>query len=141
MKNSKSSSIIFLFACLTLFTVLKTTSCELNQNNNEIILVDANEDKNEGSIYTKTDEAFQVSDEEFVATNEWQPLKENQAIPKGLHVRINLATGQREAKLLDNTENVETKNDREQIMSKELEDALKKLNDEKNLEKTDPLHV
>uniref|UniRef100_A0A182IV18 Nucleotide exchange factor SIL1 n=1 Tax=Anopheles atroparvus TaxID=41427 RepID=A0A182IV18_ANOAO len=37
----------------------------------------------------------------FEATNEWQEIKEGQAIPQGLHVRINLSTGKKEAKLLD----------------------------------------
>ncbi|KFB38644.1 AGAP003488-PA-like protein [Anopheles sinensis] len=37
----------------------------------------------------------------FVATNEWQEIKEGQSIPQGLHVRINLSTGKKEAKLLD----------------------------------------
>ena len=39
--------------------------------------------------------------EEFIATNEWQEIKPGQSIPKGLHVRINMATGLKEAKLLD----------------------------------------
>ncbi|KAF6029965.1 hypothetical protein EB796_011722 [Bugula neritina] len=38
--------------------------------------------------------------EEFVATHEWQEIKEGQSIPKGLHVRVNLQTGLKEAKLL-----------------------------------------
>uniref|UniRef100_A0A182UC03 Nucleotide exchange factor SIL1 n=1 Tax=Anopheles melas TaxID=34690 RepID=A0A182UC03_9DIPT len=37
----------------------------------------------------------------FVASHEWQELKEGQPIPQGLHVRINLTTGKKEAKLLD----------------------------------------
>ncbi|KAH8232391.1 hypothetical protein KR032_005356 [Drosophila birchii] len=41
---------------------------------------------------------------EFVATKEWQVIAEGQAIPKGLHVRINLQTGLKEAKLLDESE-------------------------------------
>ncbi|XP_017008119.2 nucleotide exchange factor Sil1 isoform X2 [Drosophila takahashii] len=41
---------------------------------------------------------------EFVATKEWQVIAEGQPIPKGLHVRINLQTGLKEAKLLDESE-------------------------------------
>ena len=37
----------------------------------------------------------------FVATKEWQVVKEGQAIPPGLHVRMNLQTGLKEAKLLE----------------------------------------
>ncbi|XP_072520429.1 nucleotide exchange factor SIL1 isoform X2 [Salminus brasiliensis] len=37
--------------------------------------------------------------EVFYPTNEWQTLKPGQAVPAGLHVRLNLQTGQREAKL------------------------------------------
>ncbi|XP_030373952.1 nucleotide exchange factor SIL1 [Scaptodrosophila lebanonensis] len=38
---------------------------------------------------------------EFVATSEWQVVGDDQAIPRGLHVRINLQTGVKEAKLLE----------------------------------------
>ncbi|CAI5727299.1 unnamed protein product [Hyaloperonospora brassicae] len=38
---------------------------------------------------------------EFIATNEWQELLPGQGVPPGLHVRMNLETGKREAKLLD----------------------------------------
>ena len=38
---------------------------------------------------------------EFVATNEWQVIKEGQIVPSGLHYRINLETGVKEAKLLE----------------------------------------
>ncbi|ALC46903.1 CG10420 [Drosophila busckii] len=42
--------------------------------------------------------------DEFVATHEWQVIREGQGIPKGLHVRINMQTGVKEAKLLDESE-------------------------------------
>ncbi|KAM7361049.1 sil1 nucleotide exchange factor [Cochliomyia hominivorax] len=41
----------------------------------------------------------------FVATKEWQEIPEGQGIPAGLHVRINLETGKKEAKLLDEDDN------------------------------------
>jgi len=37
---------------------------------------------------------------EFVATDEWQRVPENVPLPQGLHYRINLETGVKEAKLL-----------------------------------------
>uniref|UniRef100_A0A1B6E0B4 Nucleotide exchange factor SIL1 n=1 Tax=Clastoptera arizonana TaxID=38151 RepID=A0A1B6E0B4_9HEMI len=40
----------------------------------------------------------------FVPTNEWQEIKRDQVIPKGLHVQIDLTTGMRRAKLLDSTD-------------------------------------
>lgn len=42
-----------------------------------------------------------TENETFVATKEWQPIKEGQQVPAGLHYRINLETGIKEAKLLD----------------------------------------
>ena len=38
---------------------------------------------------------------EFIATNEWQVIPENEPLPQGLHYRINLETGEKEAKLLE----------------------------------------
>lgn len=37
----------------------------------------------------------------FVPGRDWQPVLKGQAIPPGLHVRLNMETGEREAKLLD----------------------------------------
>ncbi|TDH70715.1 hypothetical protein CCR75_008874 [Bremia lactucae] len=41
---------------------------------------------------------------EFVATNEWQDLLPGQGVPRGLHMRLNLETGKREAKLVDRSD-------------------------------------
>ena len=45
----------------------------------------------------------------FVATKEWQEVEEGQSIPTGLHVRMNLQTGLKEAKLLDDGDDQKTK--------------------------------
>ncbi|XP_038071003.1 nucleotide exchange factor SIL1-like [Patiria miniata] len=37
----------------------------------------------------------------FLPTDQWQPIKEGQAIPAGLHVQISLKTGEKMAKLMD----------------------------------------
>ncbi|KAI5962667.1 SIL1 [Candida pseudojiufengensis] len=40
----------------------------------------------------------------FIATNNWQTIREGQEIPPGLHVRLNMDTLQKEAKLMSNEE-------------------------------------
>ncbi|ETI49429.1 hypothetical protein F442_06778 [Phytophthora nicotianae P10297] len=37
----------------------------------------------------------------FKPTHEWKEILPNQVLPAGLHIRVNLQTGQKEAKLLD----------------------------------------
>ena len=45
----------------------------------------------------------------FVPTDEWQTVEEDEVIPAGLHVRMNLETGHKEAKLLEpDGENTDT---------------------------------
>jgi len=54
-----------------------------------------------------------VSAKEIVATNEWQLLKENDTIPSGLHVRMDLSTGEKWVKLVtddDQDEEYDTNN-------------------------------
>ena len=58
----------------------------------------------------------------FQPTEEWQEIKKGQSIPAGLHVRINLQTGLKEAKLLDEEE--KSKNDKENKESESLEISL-----------------
>ena len=43
----------------------------------------------------------QQQHEIFVPSKVWQKVKPGQPLPSGLHYRINLATGKKEAKLLD----------------------------------------
>jgi len=38
---------------------------------------------------------------EFIPSHEWQTVEEGQMIPAGLHIRMNLSTGKKEAKLLE----------------------------------------
>lgn len=45
----------------------------------------------------------------FEPTNEWQVIKPGQSIPPGLHVRIDMQTGLKEAKLMDSIEAAATK--------------------------------
>jgi nucleotide exchange factor SIL1 len=49
-----------------------------------------------------------MNDEVFVATSEWREIRDGQKVPSGLHYRINLETGKKEAKTLSE-EDVQTK--------------------------------
>ena len=44
------------------------------------------------------------SQELFVPTEEWKIVKDGQAIPAGLHVRMNFQTGVKEAKLMEDVD-------------------------------------
>ncbi|XP_071441826.1 nucleotide exchange factor SIL1 [Hetaerina americana] len=44
----------------------------------------------------------------FIPTKEWQKVRKGQAIPAGIHSRLNLQTGVVEAKLLDENDNKDT---------------------------------
>uniref|UniRef100_UPI00358E45B7 nucleotide exchange factor SIL1 n=1 Tax=Myxine glutinosa TaxID=7769 RepID=UPI00358E45B7 len=74
----------------------------VDHSQGQLILVDTEENK-----ATKDDDESVVDnlDEEdlavFQPTNTWQRVHPGQGVPAGLHVRLNLQTGEREAKLLD----------------------------------------
>ena len=50
---------------------------------------------------TVTDETEEENITIFAPTNQWQQILPGQAVPAGLHVRINLQTGEKEAKLIE----------------------------------------
>ncbi|CAF4001022.1 unnamed protein product [Rotaria magnacalcarata] len=86
---------------------------------------------------------------EFIPTNEWQTISEGQEIPPGLHVRLNLETGLREAKVLDNNEQKSTSNEiiavspeahQEEISRKNLEKAFANLDLSKDDVQSDETH-
>ncbi|KAL6479622.1 hypothetical protein MHYP_G00106550 [Metynnis hypsauchen] len=65
-----------------------------------VIIKEDEEDFGEEEKAHGTHEAQDPEDlEVFHPTNEWQTLKPGQAVPAGSHVRLNLQTGQREARL------------------------------------------
>lgn len=114
--------LILLFVAL--LTALFCVNGDQSTTGSDIVLVDSKSDE--------TAEAAKVgsikfdADDVFVATHEWQTVKPNQAIPKGLHVRLNVQTGEREAKLLDETEaNSNSKND--QQLTAEQEEKYKRM--------------
>jgi len=47
----------------------------------------------------------QCANKTFVATEKWKTIEDGEVLPAGLHVRMNLQTGKKEAKLLDKDEN------------------------------------
>uniref|UniRef100_A0A336LID7 Nucleotide exchange factor SIL1 n=1 Tax=Culicoides sonorensis TaxID=179676 RepID=A0A336LID7_CULSO len=49
-------------------------------------------------------DTIEENNETFVPTSQWKEIREGQSIPAGLHVRINLQTGKKEAKLLEDEE-------------------------------------
>lgn len=61
--------------------------------------------------------------ETFKPTSEWKEVKKGQPIPKGLHVRLNLATGKTEAKLMDDAGKAD-KNEQQPYVRAELLDAM-----------------
>ncbi|XP_072177847.1 uncharacterized protein [Diadema setosum] len=73
-----------------------------SEKEGELIREDDHQEEDDGVVMVTDEERenFEV----FVPTREWQSIQEGQAIPAGLHVRINLATGKKEAKLLDEDE-------------------------------------
>ena len=67
------------------------------------------------------EEDVTVADEEdenvtiFIPTNQWQQILPGQAVPAGLHLRINLATGEKEAKLIKEDDEEDKRGDRRRI--------------------------
>lgn len=125
-----------IFSLLVVLVVGKLGRCD---QGNEVIVVDvddteAHEAKEESSSLPpkrvfefKMDENSRGGNDgdPFVPTHEWQIIKPGQVIPKGIHVRLNLQTGEREGKLLDE----KNKQGDHNVLSKQLEDALKNLDD------------
>ncbi len=72
-----------------------------------------------------------MSDEVFVPTSEWQTIKPDQGIPRGLHVRLNIQTGVKEAKLLADAD-VGSSDDPTNDKVNKIRQSIKNLNDEKS---------
>ncbi|RDD45551.1 Nucleotide exchange factor SIL1 [Trichoplax sp. H2] len=91
--------------------LIGSLSCHGNdQHGNQAIAIVDSEVENKDSTATSHDKLNQIDYDDlnvFQPTSEWQTVYEGQAIPAGLHVRMNLATGKKEAKLMEDGTNKE----------------------------------
>ena len=66
---------------------------------------DFNVEDEENDLWVEVEDDDDVGEiNVFKPTHEWQTVEEGQAIPAGLHVRMSMQTGTREAKLMSDTE-------------------------------------
>lgn len=80
--------------------------------------------ENEESKVEETSDE-ESSKEVFIATNDWQEIKPGQSIPQGLHVRLDMQTGKKEARLMQNEETKEQREQRILESIKNIKDDLK----------------
>lgn len=79
----------------------------------------------------------------FIPTDKWQTVEPGQAIPPGLHIRMNLQTGVKEAKLLDDEDEAKHSHAPQVMESPEPANTNKAVisvekNDSEDEEETDP---
>lgn len=86
---------------LLVFT--ENTCCQLQG-----LSVVAGQDQSQKKDKEKSNEPEESTRKEFQPTDEWKKVQPGEAIPAGLHVRMNLATGHTEAKLMDESESKDT---------------------------------
>ena len=107
-----------------------------------LVLVES-DDNSEDSKVKITTNAELVDDEDlevFKPTADWQTIQPGQGIPPGLHVRMNLQTGQKEAKFMDGDDGMKYQSnkdskqkfitiDKNVISKQHLKEALKDFRD------------
>ena len=110
-----------------------------------LILVNSDDSAKESDVNVEVTKnaGSSIDDEDlevFQPTAEWQTIQPGQGIPPGLHVRMNLQTGQKEAKLMDGDDgskyqsNKDSKQkfitiDKNVISNQHLKEALKDFRD------------
>ncbi|XP_029439563.1 nucleotide exchange factor SIL1 isoform X2 [Rhinatrema bivittatum] len=104
-------------------------SC-LSEQTPEFALTEVKEKKmheTENEEVTVEDELDPEDQEAFYPTREWQTVKPGQAVPAGLHMRLNLQTGKNEARIPD------PENEKNGMKYKKKDKRLGKVNVDSNL--------
>lgn len=86
----------FLHLAVALVVLAKLAHCQ-----QQGLTIAADQDSSQSKKEEEADEQEENFKKEFKATNEWKQVQPGEAIPAGLHVRMNLATGHTEAKLMN----------------------------------------
>lgn len=89
-----AASFLLMFQCC-----YHTCICDDGEDEDDDLLLEVEEEEGGGVV------------DIFEPTHEWKTVKEGQAIPAGLHVRMNMETGTKEAKLM--SEDITTENSEE----------------------------
>ncbi|KAL8565967.1 hypothetical protein ACOMHN_054952 [Nucella lapillus] len=101
-------SVLLLVCSIGLYSLHVTSqklspSTEKKEDNiGALIVIQSDEqEQSDGVVIESVDDEIAIENPEpFIPTNEWQVIKPGQAIPRGLHVRLNIQTGAKEARLL-----------------------------------------
>lgn len=109
-----------------------------------LVLIEEESESDKGEVTISEEES-----ELFEATNEWKEVDANQVLPKGLHVRINIETGKKEAKLLESSAEVDVHSritSNYQVIAKDGRksvvdnmESIRKLNDLKAISKSNSI--
>ena len=97
----------------------------------DLIISDQNEEVKDEIPQTSVEN--NENPEPFIPTHEWQVVKENQAIPAGLHVRMNIQTGIKEAKILEDDKKVKKQHDKDETIDNKV-----KVGNQENVEVKTP---
>ena len=91
---------LLLSRLVILAVLLSLTIAAINDEHDSNALVITDNDEAEVQI---TEESFEFDPNipEFTATTEWKDILPGQRVPAGLHYRLDLSTGKKQAKLLD----------------------------------------
>ena len=104
--HSSRRALPLLGVVLLLCVSLQCETSEETANND----LKAPELEEEDIMYVEDEESVPEEANIFEPTSEWKVVEKGQYIPSGLHVRMNLQTGLKEAKLLEENEVVEVNN-------------------------------
>lgn len=125
-------------------------SSGLGSQREGLVLVETDDDVKDNDVKVTTN-AEQIDEEDlevFQPTSDWQAIRLGQGIPAGLHVRMNLQTGEKEAKLMDGDDGSKYKIDKDSkqkfididknfISKQHLKEALKDFRDKFHNESPD----
>ena len=132
---------------------IRTLSClfsGLGEQREGLVLVQTEDDAKDNDVKVTTN-AEHMDDEDlevFQPTSDWQTIRPGQGIPAGLDVRMNLQTGEKEAKLMDGDDGSKYKIDKDSkqkfiaidknfISKQHLKEALKDFKDKFHNESPD----
>uniref|UniRef100_A0A915KT03 Nucleotide exchange factor SIL1 n=1 Tax=Romanomermis culicivorax TaxID=13658 RepID=A0A915KT03_ROMCU len=149
MFGLKNTNFVLISRILTFILFSIANSLQNSENSNSLIFV-SDSDSDEGKVNLENSLNHQRNVEGrsgiFKATNEWQEILPGMQVPSGLHYRINLETGKKEAKLLSDKDEGEEVRDilkdheeprfkveREHLLANEIKNALKDL-EQKNVD-------
>lgn len=137
---------VVLCICICMSVILSNVGCDNREDEKladdadtgvALVAIGTEDDNADASVEDESVDFMKDATGIFEPSDEWKKVEPGQVIPKGLHVRLNLETGEKEAKLMSDKDDSSSHQSAEEVRVKQMKLAMEEAQQELNVESSE----